>query len=125
MSTATRTQRRYDHRLKELVRATGNVTVAMESGVPRSTADGWRTRSSADVVSLDVIEENVAELQREVVLLRRRNARLVALVRLLFTVIKVAGFSLNRMRLPEERDELRVLRVIERARVHFALRTVL
>ena len=125
MSTTTRTQHRYDHRLKELVRATGKCEIALESGVPRSTAYGWLTGSHADVVTLDVLDNEVAELQREVVLLRRRNARLIALLRLIITVVKLAGFSMARVRLPEERAKLRVLRAIELARAHFTLRTVL
>ena len=82
MSTGTRTQRRYDHRLRELVRAIGKIDVALESGVPRSTAYGWLASSHADVVTLDLLESDVTELQREVFLLRRRNAMLVALLRL-------------------------------------------
>ncbi len=103
----------------------GKHHVALESGVPRSTAYGWLTRSHRDVVSLDVHDRDVANLQRDVVQLRRRNARLVALLRLIMTVVKVAGFSLARVRLPEECDKLRVLRAIEQARVHFTLRTAL
>ena len=63
-------------------------------------------------------DKDVAELQREVVLLRRRNVRLVALLRLVVTVMKVAGFSTARVRLPEESEKIRVLRAIERARGH-------
>jgi hypothetical protein len=103
MSPAIRTQRRYDHRLKELVRTTGNINIAVESGVPRSTAYGWLSGSHADLVTLDMLDNDVVQLQREVVLLRRRNARLSALLRLIITVVKVAGFSMARVRLPEER----------------------
>ena len=34
-------QRVYDHRLRELVRTTGDTGVATRLGVPRSTAQGW------------------------------------------------------------------------------------
>ena len=34
----TRPQQRYDHRLRELVRRTGDLTIATDRGVPRSTA---------------------------------------------------------------------------------------
>ena len=125
MPTATRGQRCYDHRLKELVRSTGNIDIALESGVPRSTAYGWLTRSHSEVVSLDMHDRDVVDLQRDVVQLRRRNARLVALLRLIMTVVKVAGFSLTRVRLPEECGKLRVFRAIEQACVHFPLRTAL
>lgn len=124
MSIATRTQRRYDHRLKHIVRATGKIDVALDSGVPRSTAYGWLTGSRADVVTIDVLDE-VAKLQRNLLMLRRRNARLIAILRLIITVMKAAGFSLNRVRLPDEGAKLRVLRTVEQARDHFTLRTVL
>jgi hypothetical protein len=38
MSTAARPQRCYDHRLQSLVQRTGDVTIATDLGVPRSTA---------------------------------------------------------------------------------------
>ena len=41
MVTITRTQNRYDHRLRQLVRTTQDVSYAVECGVPRSTARGW------------------------------------------------------------------------------------
>ena len=53
MSTEVRLQRRYDHRMRELVRETGNVNIALESGVPGSTASGWLSQSVADVVSIE------------------------------------------------------------------------
>jgi putative transposase len=124
MSTATRTQRQYDHRLKQLVRATDRIDIALESGVPRSTAYGWLTGSRADVVTIEVLD-NIAQLQREFVLLRRRNDRLIAILRLVITVMKAARFSLNRVQLPEGDARLRVLRALEQARDHFTLRTIL
>ena len=41
MPTTARPQQRYDHRLRHLVQRTGDVTVATDLGVPRSTARGW------------------------------------------------------------------------------------
>ncbi len=46
MDTITRTKQRYDHRLKEQVRTTGNVPIAVETGVPRSTAYGSQQHSA-------------------------------------------------------------------------------
>ena len=90
MSTITRTQRRYDHRLRGFVRSTGNIDVAIQRGVPRSTAYGWLSKSPAEVITLDV---DAMHLQHEVVALRRRNARLIALLRLIVTVWKVTNGS--------------------------------
>jgi hypothetical protein len=56
MITTTRTLQRYDHRLRELVRSTGNVDLAIRHGVPRSTARGWLTATGAEVVTVDIVE---------------------------------------------------------------------
>src|ERR1700692_4375430 len=41
MPPTTRPQQRYDHRLRHFVYSTGDVTLATNLGVPRSTARGW------------------------------------------------------------------------------------
>src|SRR5262249_1863157 len=41
MTTTGRLQQRYDHRLRDLLQATGGVTIGTNLGVPRSTARGW------------------------------------------------------------------------------------
>jgi hypothetical protein len=76
MSTTTRKQRSYDHRLRELVQSTRDVNLAIQRGVPRSTAHGWLTATPTEVITFDALEMNVEQLQREVVWLQRRNARL-------------------------------------------------
>lgn len=48
---ATRAQRAYDHRLRDLVRATGDITLATRLGVPRSTVAGWLRGATAPVVA--------------------------------------------------------------------------
>ena len=54
MPTTARTQQRYDHRLRNLVQRTKDVTVATTLGVPRSTARGWLDAASTVVVGFDV-----------------------------------------------------------------------
>src|SRR5215510_9078424 len=71
MTTSRRPPQRYDHRLRELVRATGNVTIVTDLGVPRSTARGWLRKAPAVVVSLDVTNLSTSELQQEIVALLR------------------------------------------------------
>lgn len=44
MTTTGRVQQRYDHRLRNLVQRTRDVTIATERGVPRSTARGGLAR---------------------------------------------------------------------------------
>jgi len=125
MSSTTRTQRRYDHRLRELVQTTGDVELAIRHGVPRSTARGWLTKTTTEVVSLDVLELDTVQLQHEVIVLRRRIARLVSLLRLVVIVVKVSGVSFARVRLSEGTTKLQLLRAIERSRSHLPLRAVL
>jgi hypothetical protein len=56
MPTTARPQHRYDHRLRNLVQDTGNVTIATDLGVPRSTARGWLGKAPKVVVSLGVTD---------------------------------------------------------------------
>ena len=72
MPTTARPQQRYDHRLRDLVQRTGDVTVATDLGVPRSTARGWLGAAPTVVVSLDVADLTEPELRQEVLKLRRR-----------------------------------------------------
>ncbi len=125
MSSTTRTQRRYDHRLRELVQTTSDVELAIRHGVPRSTARGWLIKTTTEVVSLDVLELDTVRLQHEVILLRRRIARLVSLLRLVVIVLKVSGVSFARVRLSEGTAKLQLLRAIERSRSDLPLRAVL
>ena len=55
MSARTQPQCSYDHRLKELVRTSGDLSVATELGIPRSTALGWLRDSPGEVVTLDIL----------------------------------------------------------------------
>ena len=79
MTTTGRLQQRYDHRLRDLVKGTGDVTIATDLGIPRSTARGWLAKAPNVVVSLDVTTLNASALQQEVLLLRRRVNKLRAL----------------------------------------------
>ena len=63
----TRRQKTYDHRLRELVRRTRDLSIATSVGVPRSTAAGWLRDPGCPTVTLDVLSFNEQELQAEVV----------------------------------------------------------
>src|SRR6266446_1448894 len=56
MPTTARPQQRYDHRLRNLVQRTGDVTVATDLGVPRSTARGWLGAAPTVLVFLEVAD---------------------------------------------------------------------
>jgi hypothetical protein len=79
--TTARPQRRYDP-LRNFVQRTGDVTVATDLGVPRSTARGWLRAASTVMVYLDVADLTELELRQEVLKLRRRVQTLTALLRL-------------------------------------------
>jgi hypothetical protein len=54
MTTTSRPQQRDDHRLRDLVQCTGDLTILTDLGVPRSTARGWLGAAQTVVVSLEV-----------------------------------------------------------------------
>jgi putative transposase len=66
MTTTPRPQQRDDHRLRDLVRHTGDVIVATDLGVPRSTARGWLDAVPTVVVSLEVANLTEPELRQEI-----------------------------------------------------------
>ena len=125
MPTTARLQQRYDHRLRNLVQRTGDVTVATDLGVPRSTARGWLGRTSTVVIGLDVVDLTEPELRGEILKLRRRVQKLTALLRLVLALLRTSEFSLTRKRLPEGRGKMRILRAVKRAREYLPLRAVL
>ena len=125
MTSITRTQRRYDHRLREMVCNSKDIDAAVGCGVPRSTARGWLAPRAAPIVTLPAANHDNLHLQQQVLVLRRRLDRLVSLLRLMTLLLKVAGFSLARVRLPEGTAKTRLLRAIDKARSHFALRILL
>ncbi len=125
MTSATRIQHRYDHRLRDLVRSTGDVGHAIRRGVPRSTARGWLTSSCTKVVTIDVVDLDVLRLQQEVLALRKRVERLVAMLRLVVVLLKASGFSLAGARLPDGANKVSLLRAIDRSRSVLSLRVAL
>jgi hypothetical protein len=125
MTSTTRIQRKYDHRLRELVRSTGDIDYVIQRGVPRSTARGWLASTRAEVVTLDIVDMDTLRLQQEVLALQSRVDRLVALLRLLVIALKMPRFSLASVRLPEGTTKLTLLRAIERSCSVLPLRVIL
>lgn len=125
MARGERRQRIYDHRLRELVRRTGDVSIATDLGVPRSTATGWLGGKAQPVVSVDVLAMSAVELQAEVVKLRRRAQTLSAVVRLLMTLLRVSGFQLERAPVSNPRTRVILIHAAERARAVLPKKAVL
>ena len=116
MTTTPRSLQRYDHRQRDLVRRTGDVTIATDLGVPRSTARGWLGAAPTVIVGLDVADLTAPELRREILTLRRRIEKLAALLRLVLALLQASGFTLSRERLPDGRTKKRILRAVDQAR---------
>lgn len=125
MPSSSRRQRTYDHRLRDLVRKTGDVTIAEEIGVPRSTAAGWLRQEPQEVVTVDVLDMDDLRLQREVLKLRKPLRLLVAVLRRLLTLVRISGLRLDGRRLPEGEATARVLRAIEIATTVLPLKSAL
>jgi hypothetical protein len=121
MTTTVRPQQRYDHRLRDLVQRTGDVTIATNLGVPRTTARGWFDKAPKVVVRLDVTDLRAPELQREILKLRRRVRKLTALLGLALALLRSSGFALTHERLPHGDAKTRLLRAVDRAEL--SLRT--
>lgn len=120
-----RTRRIYDHRLRELVRRSSDVTIATGVGVPRSTAAGWLRRPHPLVVTADPLSIRETQLQAEVVRLRRRVRCLRAVIRLLIALVQALGVELDMRRLPDGVAKFAQLRAIDRACTSLRLRHVL
>src|SRR6202165_2816449 len=125
LPTAARRQPRYDPRLLHLVHRTGDVTIATDLGVPRSTARGWLGAAPTVVVCLDVADLTEPELRQEFLTLRRRVQTLTALLRLVLGMLRTSGFRLTEERLPDGRDKIRILHAVDRARAFVPLRALL
>jgi hypothetical protein len=66
MDSTPRRRNRYDHRLCDLVRSTGNIEHATRRGIPRSTARSWLSSRHSGFVTLDVVDQDRQRLQQEV-----------------------------------------------------------
>ena len=125
MASTPRTQRRYDHRLRDLVRTTRDIDCAIQRGVPRSTARSWLTEPNAEVVTVDVLNMDALRLQQEVLRLRAQVQKLTVLLRVLLVVIRMSGYALNQTRLANGRHKRELLQAIDLSRSALPLRSVL
>ncbi len=125
MPSTIRIQNTYDHRLRELVQSTGDIDFATRIGIPRSTARGWLKTASKDVFSIDIVEKDVSVLQEEIIHLRKRVNRLTSILRLLIVLMKISGFSLSKVRLPDGKLKCSLLNAINRSITDLPLKHIL
>lgn len=119
-----RARRTYDHRLIELVRETGDPTIAARLGVPRSTAAGWVRRAPSAVITAPTLDATIARLQVRVARLETHARRLMALLRILIALLRIVKPDLAYLRVPQAPDKVRLLRAIDRSRDVLGLRRV-
>ena len=105
----------YDHRLRHLVCRTRDLDLAERLGVPRSTAKTWLRRGPPSVVTIGVFDDDTDRLCERVLRLERRVEVLLALVRLLFVLVRMAGLRLDSKRLPDAEQKQQILYGIARA----------
>ena len=99
--------------------------MALELGIPRSTAMGWLHDSPREVVTLDILSLKEQELQHEVLMLRRRIRKLHSLLRLLLTMLRLSEINLAGERVPEGKAKAALLRAADRTREFLPLRKLL
>ena len=66
------------------------MSCAIRYGVPRSTASSWLTAPSLQVVTDDPLNMDVIQPQQEVLRLRTRIHKLIALLSVLLVVLKIS-----------------------------------
>ena len=125
MADQARIRRTYDHRLRDLIQVTGDTQLATRRGIPHSTARAWLRLPARDVVTLDVMDMTEATLRQEVLNLRRRNERLVAILRLVVVLVKVSGVTLARRRVHDDRKKDLILRAVDRRGESLSLKSAL
>ena len=112
---ATACRRAYDHRMRDLVCEERDPGLFHHLGVPHSTAVSWIRRGPRPVVSAEVLSLDHAELQAEVLALRRRIRFLLAIIRLAFLLVRLSGFRLDSQRVPDGQTKRSILAAIASA----------
>jgi len=125
MSECARRQQVYDHRLRDLVRRTGNIEIATGLGVPRSTATGWMRVKLRPVVTFDVLDGSPSEIRDEVLRLRRRVRILSSVVGLLVAHRRERSLDTSARGRSSETSRARLVAAVNRARKVLPLRSAL
>ena len=105
----------YDHRLRDLVCEERDPMLFRDFGVPRSTAASWLRRGPRPVVSAEVLALDQQELQAEILSLQRRVRFLLAIIRLAFLLVRLSGFCLDSLRVPDGNTKRSILAAVAHA----------
>ena len=125
MSELNTAKRVYDHRLRNYVRETGDVSVAIGLSVPRSTISSWLNSPVQDVVTHEVFDLDDLQVRRRILNLERRLRSVTAIMVLLLVLVRTFRLRLDFERLPDGNGKQKLLRAIERACKALPLRIVL
>ncbi len=115
MIAPKRVQRSYDHRLRQFICTTGDTAHALRIGVPRSTANGWLEPRVQPVISLSQFSLHVESQETEVARLQFQVAKLRHLLRLLFLILRLSGFSFPNCCIPNSSDKSKRIKPINHA----------
>jgi len=110
MSSAVRNS--YDHRLRQAIVETGDPDLFPELRIPDSTRRTWMRRGVSTVVTFERADAHIIALQVHNAKLRKRVTTLVALVRLLITLVRVRDQSIEHTRVPTTAAKDRLLRAV-------------
>ena len=91
---------------------TENLVVTTAQGLTRD----WSRLASPKVITLDVASMSEDELRRELLDLRERHARLLAILRLVVVLLKVCTVSLRDRRVPDGEKKRLLLRAVDSSR---------
>ena len=121
----SRSAKSYDHRLRNLVYQSQDISIALDLGVPRSTAHGWLHNKPQNVVTHDVFNLDEQQLQHEAIKLQKRCKRLISVIRLLVVLIRTVGISIDFNRFPDGNKKTKLLHAIDKAKPHLTLKSIL
>ena len=116
------TRRTYDHRIRQVIAASGDITVFSNLDIPRSTRRSWIRRGVPDVVSNEADE---IDLRVQIAKLQRRVEVLAAVLRFLMTLVRATNANLVAQRVPAATAKARILRAIARAKPSIGHRSAL
>ena len=115
MAMCAATPRVYDHRVRELICATGDPSLFPELAIPRSTSAGWLREGAREVVTAEVFSKTDDDLRLENLKLKRRLAVVTAVLRLVVTLLRVFDVRLDGQRLPTGAAKASVLKAVQSA----------
>ena len=76
--------------LRDMVRETGDMKIALDLGVPRSTASSWLNAPACEVVSNDIFDLTDIQVRARILKLERQVKILTAVMILLLTLVRIS-----------------------------------